>query len=213
MEDVAPVGEILAREGDFWVPNPWRYPLDRNLSAFEPNRLFLNAGGLRFVDLTWLSPAGSLSDGRGAVAADFDGDLAPDLIARNIGGGPVQLFLNRFPATGRLIVRLRGRESNRAGIGARLTAEIGERRLVRDLFVHNSFTTQQPAQVEFAFGEAERVDRLLIRWPSGTLQELRELGGNRLIRITEGEAEVETIATRAPSTTSDTPPHSQEGPR
>ena len=37
--------------GEFWVENPFQMAESgANLSAFEPNRLFLNAGGLKFVE-------------------------------------------------------------------------------------------------------------------------------------------------------------------
>ena len=35
----------LTELDDFWVKNPWNYPKDQNLSAFEPNRVYQNVGG------------------------------------------------------------------------------------------------------------------------------------------------------------------------
>ncbi len=187
---------MLTERGDFWVKNPWRYPMDRNLSAFEPNRLYLNRGAIEFRDATWLSPAGTVSDGRGSITADFDGDLAPDILARNIGGGPVQIFLNRFPKAGRLTVRLRGTASNRMGVGARLTVEAGPLRLMRDLFPSNSHVTQQPCEADFGLGAAERVDLLRIRWPSGAVQELRNLEAGQRILVVEGRESHEVVGPR-----------------
>ena len=62
-----PIGTL--EEGEFWVPNVWEYPSDKNLSAFEPNRVLLM--GARFrnhshpggEELFVLS--GSLSDEHG----------------------------------------------------------------------------------------------------------------------------------------------------
>ena len=48
-----------------------------------------------------------------------------DLIVRQAGGGPLLLYENRMPRKNYLTVSLRGRASNRQGIGARLTAEVG----------------------------------------------------------------------------------------
>jgi len=189
-------GAVLADRGDFWVKNPWRYPMDKNLSAYEPNRLYLNRGEMAFHDATWLSPAGTVSDGRGSITADFDGDLAPDILARNIGGGPVQIFLNRFPPAGRLVVRLRGTRSNRMGVGARISVEAGPLRLMRDLFPSNSHVTQQPCEVDFGLGAAKVIDVLRIRWPSGAVQELHDLPVGRRILIVEGQESHETVGTR-----------------
>ncbi len=170
--------------------------MDKNLSAFEPNRLYLNRGGIAFHDATWLSPAGTVADGRGSIAADLDGDLAPDILARNIGGGPVQIFLNRFPPAGRLVVRLRGTRSNRMGIGARISVEAGPLRLMRDLFPSNSHVTQQPSEVEFGLGAARSVDLLRIRWPSGHVQEMRDIPAGQRIVVTEGDPTYTRIASR-----------------
>ena len=145
LDDVPAAGKLV--KGEFWVPNPWRYPPDKNLSAFEPNRVYLNRGQLRFLGITFLSGAGSVADGRGALIADIDDDLQPDVIARNIGGGPVQVYLNRFPRSNRLTVTLEGTKSNRLGIGARLVAHVGGRKITRELFPTNNHLVQQASRV------------------------------------------------------------------
>lgn len=184
---VEAAGEVLEDRGAFWVRSPWTYPADRNLSAYEANQVHLNAGGFRLFNVTRICGAGDRGDGRGCLVADVDGDLAPDLIVRQAGGGAVKIFSNRFPDAGRLTVSLRGTKSNRLGIGARLTATMGERRLVRQLWTHNNFITQQAPRVRFGLGAAARVDRLEIRWPSGAVQVLTDVPAGRHIRVTEGE--------------------------
>lgn len=176
------------------MPNPWRYPPAENLSAFEPNRLYLNRGGFRLVDATWISGAGTEADGRGALVGDLDGDLQPDLVARNIGGGSVQVFLNRMPPAPRLVVSLEGTRSNRLGVGARVVAEVGGKRLVRELFPANNYACQQGSFVEFGLDRAERVDRLTVAWPSDAVTELRDLPARRHIRIREASPGYVVIA-------------------
>ena len=193
MDDVAPAGEVMADLGDFWVPNPWRYPPDKNLSAYEPNRVMLNCGGFRFVDISWLSGAGSEADGRGVLVGDFDGDLQPDLIARNKGGGSVRVYLNRFPKVARLVLELEGTRSNRLGIGAHVVAEAGSRRVARQLYPTHNAVCQQSSRLRFGLGDATKVDRLTIHWPSGLVQELRDIATGQLIRVREGEAVYQVV--------------------
>lgn len=192
-EDVKPAGEILTDLGDFWVANPWRYPPDQNLSAFEPNRVFLNLGGMRFLDVTWLSGAGWVGDGRGLHVADLDGDLQPDLIVRHVGGGAVRVYRNKFPRAHRLAVELRGTKSNRYGIGARVVAKAGGRTLAREVFPTNNHNCQQSTRATFGLGDTETVESLAVHWPSGTVQTFRNVRADQVIRITEGAEEFRIV--------------------
>jgi len=183
-KDVARAGGLVA--GEFWVPNPWRYPSDRNLSAFEPNQVYLNRGNMQFINATYLSGAGSDGDGRGVLVGDIDGDMQPDLIVRQTGGGPLRVYANRFPKVRRLEVTLRGTKSNRTGIGARVVVEFGGRRLERQLFSNNNFFAQQAPQVRFGLGDARSVDRLTVHWPSGNTTVMRDVPTGQRLRIAEG---------------------------
>jgi hypothetical protein len=158
--------------------------------------VFVNTGGLQpFLEISFATGADIDSDGRGAVAADFDRDGAPDLLVSSVGGGPLRLFLNRIPAEGRRVrVDLVGVESNRPAIGSRVIAEVGGRRIVRDLFAANAGVSQSPPELLLGVGAAERIDRLSVRWPSGKVQEFTDLPAESRITITEGSAEFTAAA-------------------
>jgi hypothetical protein len=194
---LAAPGRLDQGLGEFWVENPWEIiARGHNLSAFERDRVFLNVQGRDFLDISHLTGADSDGDGRSVVAADFRNTGRLDLVVRQVGGGAVLLFENQFPQRHYLTVSLRGRAGNRRGIGARLEASVGQRTLVRELYPLNSFQSQAPALVHFGLGEAATVDRLAIRWPSGTEQELTDLAADRHIVIEEsrrGSAAVETV--------------------
>jgi hypothetical protein len=135
-------------------------------------------------------------DGRSVVAGDFRNDGRLDLVVRQVGGGPVLLFENRFPKAHYLTVSLRGRASNRLGIGARLTATVAGRELTRELYPENTFHSQMPSRVHFGLGDAGKVDRLTVRWPSGTVQTFDDLAADRHVVITEdrtGPGAVEAV--------------------
>ena len=194
LKDLAPVGDLDESRGEFWIANPWKVPrTDRNLSAFEPNQVFLNLNGRRFADIGYLTTADSDGDGRGVMVADVTGDLQPDLLVLQSGGGPLRVYANRFPPASRLVVSLDGRVSNRLGIGATVVAEVNGRRIVRQMFPTNNFATSQACQVRFGLGEARVVDRLLVNWPSGTVQEFRDVPVGVHIRITEGQPEFDVL--------------------
>jgi hypothetical protein len=183
--------------GEFWVENPWEIiSKGHNLSAYERKRVYWNVQGQNFLDISHLTSADNDGDGRSVVAADFRGNGQMDLVVRQAGGGPLFLYENQFPRRHYLEVSLRGRRSNRLGIGSRLTAQAGGRQVVRELYPLNSFQSQMPSVVHFGLGDATRVDRLTIRWPSGKVQELTDLAADRHVVIDEekeGAAAVETV--------------------
>jgi hypothetical protein len=173
---------------EFWSENPWDIVLKgHNLSAYERKRTFLNVRGRDFLDITALTGADGDGDGRCVVAGDFRNNGQLDLVLRQSGGGSVILYENHFPRRHYLKVSLRGRASNRLGIGARLTAVAGGQRLVRELYPLNSFRSQMPGVVHFGLGEATRVERLTIRWPSGREQSLTDLAADRHFVVDEGK--------------------------
>lgn len=191
--DVEPCGEIDDARREFWVRSPWKYPDDKNLSGYEPNVLLWNRGDMNFSSLTYVSGAGTRGDGRAVLVLDADGDFAPDLLVRQASLGPLRLFLNRFPAKRHLIVELDGTKSNARGIGARIEAHVGERVITRQLWPINNFHCQQLAQVRFGLGDAQRIDKLVIHWPSGLRQELLDVETNQFLRVREGSGEPEVV--------------------
>ncbi len=183
-----------SRLSDWWVENPWLITAGgRNLSSYERNRVYVNVDGAGYHDISRLTTADSNGDGRAVVAFDMTGDGMQDLLVRQVGGGALLLFENRFPKRGWLEVSLRGTESNSLGIGARITAEFDGRRIVREAFPHNTFKSQGTPDVHFGLGAATRVDRLVIQWPSGREQVLAGVAANRRIVITEGEPQVQVV--------------------
>jgi hypothetical protein len=178
--------------GEFWVENPFDITSSgNNLSAYERNRMYLNIGGTDFLEVSFASDADIDSDSRAVIASDFDRDGAPDLLVGSVGGGPLRLFLNRFPGTNRRVrLDLIGVESNRPAIGTRVIAQIGNRRVVRDLFPANGGTGQAPVEMLLGLGQAERIDRLTLRWPSGKRQVFENLPVGSRITITEGQTEI-----------------------
>lgn len=185
-------GELDAELNEFWAGSAWEIFQKHNLSCFERNRAYLNVRGENFVDISHLTGADIDGDSRAVVALDYNHDGQVDLAVRQAGGGPLMLFENRFPRRNYLTVVLRGRKSNRLGVGARLEAVAGSQRIVREVYPANTFRSQAPLMTHLGLADAERIERLSVRWPSGATQEFLDLAGNRLIVVTEGEDQVQT---------------------
>jgi hypothetical protein len=199
-------GKVDPNYKEWWVNNPFDIVKEgHNLSAYERKRLFLNVrdpdGGRNFVDVSGVSGADNDGDGRSVVAGDFRHNGQLDLVLRQSGGGPLVLYENHFPKRHYLEVSLQGAmtehdpgcRSNRLGIGARLIAVVNGQPIVREMYPLNSYRSQMPNVVHFGLGDADRVEKLTILWPSGLKQELTDLKGGRHILVAEGDDAVRNV--------------------
>jgi len=171
------------------VQNPFMMPSQgQNLSAYERNRMFLNKTGEGFVDASFASGVDIDSDSRSVIPADFNGDGYTDLLIANVGGGPLRLFMNRFPQNNhRIRLDLVGTKGNRVGIGSRITVKCGNQKIIRDVFAANGCMGQAPPNLVIGVGGAEVIKSLEIRWPTGETQTFHQVPINRLIKLTEGD--------------------------
>lgn len=157
-----------------------------SLSGHERNYFFRNDGG-RFVNVSWVTGTANDKDGRGFVPADYDRDGDLDFFLTN-NNQPAAYYENRHPDPGNwLTVLLRGTKSNSHGIGARLILSAGGKRQLRHMHLGSGYLSSPPPECHFGLARATRVAKLVVRWPSGQVQTLRDLPANAVIRVTEGK--------------------------
>ncbi|MFL2869518.1 MAG: CRTAC1 family protein [Pirellulaceae bacterium] len=173
-------------KGEFWVGNPWLFPKSgENLSAFERNGIYLNGGDQVFHDMSFLSGADSNGDGRCVVATDLNGDGMVELLVRQAGGGPLLIYENQFPMQSWLKLSFKGTKSNATGVGVKVACTIGDRVIRRENYPIVNFLSQKPAVVELGLGNAEVIETLEIRWPSGHVQVFSDVNINQHLIIEE----------------------------
>ena len=98
---------------------------DPDLSTLVPNRMFKNVAGRRFAEITASSGTGNLQKGHGVSCADWDNDGDVDIFIEMGGAVPGDRYHNilfQNPGQGNhwLTVKLVGKKTNRAAIGARI---------------------------------------------------------------------------------------------
>jgi len=165
----------------------------------QENLLLLNRGDGTFDVMAGAGGAAGdlVGVGDSVTTADFDGDGCLDLLVASGGSmgrslglpserGGYRLFRN-LCNTGHhwLEIDLEGTKSNRDAIGARVEVTAGSVTQVRiqDGGVHHR--GQNHARLHFGLAKQPRADKVTIRWPSGTTQELRDVAAGQVIRIRE----------------------------
>ncbi len=129
----------------------------------------------------------SLQRGRGAAVGDLDNDGRPDLVVSHVNA-PVVLLRNEAGGGHHWLgVELAGK-GNRDVAGARLTLEVGGRRLTRFAKGGGSYLSSGDRRHLFGLGKEEKVGRLTVAWPSGREQHWDGLAVDRYWRLAEGEA-------------------------
>jgi len=126
---------------------------------------------------------------RCAVIFDLEGDGDLDIVTLDFNAAPQVLVSNLAEQRelSYLRLRLEGVASNRSGIGAQIRIQLGERTLYRQHDGKTGYIAQSDAPLYVGLGNASKVDRIEVRWPSGTVDVIDEgIGRNRLVVIKEG---------------------------
>jgi hypothetical protein len=84
-----------------------------------------------------------------------------------------------------------GTKSNADGIGARVTLVAGRLRQTQEVRSGGSYLSQNDLRVHFGLGSAPQIDRIEIRWPSGTVDRIENVLVDRCLTVEEGRGVVQ----------------------
>ena len=153
----------------------------------QEHTLFRGVAGGKFADVS--RQAGPVlserTTARGACFADYDNDGKVDAFEVNLGARGTLLH-NVSTNTGHwLEVKLRGRKSNRDGIGARVEILAAGKRWTEERVAASGYLSQNDGRLHFGLGAATTIDKLTVRWPSGREQILEKLSVDRVLTVEE----------------------------
>ncbi len=150
----------------------------------EPNVCKKNLGGFAFADVGAEWGLDEVGVSHGAVFCDLDRDGDLDCVTNNLNQ-QASVFENRTVGTHRVLVSLQGRGKNRHGIGARIELTAGSVTQSRLVSPVRGYMSGNEAVEHFGLGSNARIDTLVVRWPSGVVQNFAGLDADRSYFVRE----------------------------
>jgi hypothetical protein len=160
-----------------------------NVGYAQAPQLFLNQGNGTFRDVAGEAGGGFEKSkvGRGLAYGDFDRDGDEDILMTT-NNGPAYLFRNDQIAGNRSIrFQLQGTKSNRDAIGASLRIFAGGQSQRRQVRGGSSYLSQSEMPVTFGLGKRDKVDKVVIDWPSGRTEEYQDLRAGNSYKCLESK--------------------------
>src|SRR5712692_3004353 len=178
---------------DLFVVNGHVYPQVDSLAAGAKYRqrklVFLNRQNGTFADISnSVGPAVTIPQpSRGAAFGDLDNDGRIDVVVENIDGLPMVLHNETTISNHWITFQLVGTRSNRLALGAKVRVVAGSLSQIDEVRSGGSYLSQNDLRLHFGLGPADKVDRVEVRWPSGSTQTLQNLASDRFYIVKEGE--------------------------
>ncbi|PHI21209.1 RNA-binding protein [Lewinellaceae bacterium SD302] len=140
--------------------------------------IWINNGDMTFVRTLFAGPNGAVGD------LNNDGFL--DVVGT--GGGDSRIYLNEGNDNNWIKINAIGTASNLNGIGARVELYTTSGQQIRDIRGGDGFEFMSSLNVHFGIGENTNIDKLVVKWPSGIVDEIFPANINTTITVIEGES-------------------------
>jgi hypothetical protein len=135
---------------------------------------------------------------RGAAFGDIANNGNVDIVVLNVGQPPSLLLNTNHNSNHRVLFKLQGTRSNKAAIGARVTIHAGGMTQFDEVHGGGSYLSQNDLRLHFGLGPADKMDSVQIRWPSGKVEELKDLAADEIYTLVEGQGIKDTKPLSSP---------------
>jgi len=150
----------------------------------QRNYAFRNLGNLAFSEVSHEWGLDHLGLSFGAAFGDLDNDGDLDLIVNRLDD-TASVCRNDGVDGHSVRLRLKGITSNRFGVGTTVRVRAGGQLQSSYLTLSRGFMSASDPTLHFGLGDADSIDELVVRWPSGQLQSFTHVLADRLYTITE----------------------------
>jgi hypothetical protein len=163
----------------------WPAMEGRCLSGYQQKHVWLNDGAGKFVDVAQMVGVTDTEDGRAVAVADLWNNGALDVIVAN-QRGRLLLYKNTVTPENHWIgFDLEGTKSNRSGIGAQVTVKWNGQEQMQQISGGSGFASENDRRLHFGVGKSAMIDEVIIRWPSGRIQSLKNVSVNQIVKVKE----------------------------
>lgn len=157
----------------------------RSLSGYQQKRVWVNDGAGQFVDVAQAVGVTDSYDGRAVALADLWNRGVLDVVVAN-QRGPLLIYKNTVDPNNKWVeFQLEGTRSNWSAIGAEVTVYWNGKKQVQEVSGGSGFAAQNQRRLHFGLGNNPKIEKAIIRWPSGKLQTLNEISPDQMYRVKE----------------------------
>jgi hypothetical protein len=152
----------------------------RSLAGYQQKKVWRNDGAGRFLDVAPMVGVEDRYDGRSVALVDLGKRGVLDVVVAN-QRGPLLLYRNDVaPGRDWIGFELEGgcREeanpgicSNRSAIGAQVTVHWNGGQQLQEVSGGSGFSSQNQRRLHFGLGPEAKVEKIVVRWPSGKTEE------------------------------------------
>lgn len=163
-----------------------------------PNFAYKNVNGFEFEDVSQSWNLKDKTQTRGATYADLDDDGDLDIILNVMDDSPI-IYKNLARQQNRgnyLKVKCKAKGQNTFGVGAEVTLSNDGETLYGYISNQRGFQSCPEPVIHFGVGEWENIESMIITWPGGDKEEIRDVKVNQTLTIVQGENKKYTPTTK-----------------
>jgi hypothetical protein len=162
--------------------------IDDRTAVKVRNILLRNTGRGKFVDVSDRCGDGLavVESSRGAAFDDLDNDGRVDVVVLNVNAPPTIMRNETQTDSHWIQLRLVGVRSSREGVGARVQVVTGDRVQVAEVHSGRGYQSHFGTRLHFGLGRHARIDRFVVRWLGGRVEEFAGVAADQGVVLMEG---------------------------
>jgi len=148
----------------------------------------MNQGNGKFRDVTLEAGSGMTPklSSRGAAFDDLDNDGDIDVVVLNTRQIPTLLRNDLSSDQHWIQINLKGAQSNKFGIGAKVKVHAGNQTFVDEVHSGRGYQSHYGTRLHFGLGAQDSIQQIEVHWPGGEKEAFQNIPTDQIIQLTEG---------------------------